>query len=207
MFAKEVLSIAKRIKPSIIHSHSPFYCGLIASWVSKRLGIPSVYELRGVWEGAFPSFKSSKSSLSQKVFRFLENSAMQRADDIVVISDHLKDELSSRGLYNKIHVIHNGVDTARFNIREKSRTLSEKLNLGGKVVLGYIGTFSADYEGLDYLIKALPLIIKERPEAVLLLVGDGRLKAPLEAVAERAGVKGHVIFTGRIPWIEWNLRY
>ena len=55
MFAKQVLNLAKRIKPSIIHAHSPFYCGLIASWVSKKLGIPSIYEIRGVWEGSSPS--------------------------------------------------------------------------------------------------------------------------------------------------------
>jgi glycosyltransferase involved in cell wall biosynthesis len=173
LFAKEVLSLAKRIKPSIIHAHSPFYCGLIASWVSKKLGIPSIYEIRGVWEGSSPSLNDIKSP--QKVFRF------------------------SRGLNGNIYVVPNGVDTAKFTYRERSGILSKELNLEGKVVLGYIGTFSAEYEGLEYLIKAFPLIIKKCPQAVLLLVGDGRLRVPLEALAERIGVKKGVIFAGRVP--------
>ena len=197
MFAKEVLNVAKQIKPSIIHAHSPFYCGLIASWVSKRLGIPNIYEIRGVWEGSSPSLNDVTAV--QRVFRLLENRAIRSADGIVVISEHLKKEVLSRHLNNNIFVVPNGTDTTKFVHKEKSKQLLEKLQLDGKIVLGYIGTFSAEYEGLEYLIRALPLIIKKCPQTVLLLIGDGRLRPRFEALAEGIGVKKEVTFTGRVP--------
>ena len=200
LFARETLNLARRIKPSIIHAHSPFYCGLVASWVSKRLGIPSIYEVRGIWEGASGLSDGGEMSSVQKIIRSFEDAAMQKADAIVTISEHLQKELLSRGRHNAIHVIPNGVDTRRFHVREKNGNLLRELNLGGKSVLGYMGTFSAEYEGLEYLIRALPRIINTCPRTVLLLVGDGRLKARLEVLVERIGVKGSVIFTGRVPY-------
>ncbi len=196
LFAKEVLKVAKRIKPSIIHAHSPFYCGLIASWVSKKLGIPSIYEIRGVWEGSSPSLNDVTAV--QRVFRLLENRAIRRSDGVVVISEHLKKEVLSRRLNNNIFVVPNGIDTTKFVHKEKSKQLLEKFCLNGKIVLGYIGTFSAEYEGLEYLIRALPLIIKKCPQTVLLLVGDGRLRVSLDGLAEGIGVKEKVIFSGRV---------
>lgn len=74
----------------------------------------------------------------------------------------------------------------------------EALSLKGKTVLGYVGTFSADYEGLEYIIRALPLIKEKCPEAVLLLVGDGKLRSHLETIAKRMGVRENVMFAGRI---------
>lgn len=199
LFAIRVLNLAKAIKPSVIHAHSPFYSGLIASLVSRILDIPYLYEVRGVWEGSSFSTNSTKSSLAQKAMRFFENSAICKADAVVVISEALKNELSTRGLNRKIYVVPNGVALKKFSYRGKSRELRKKLNIDGKIVLGYIGTFSAEYEGLEYLIEALPLIIKRCPQTVLLLVGDGRLRALLEALSDELIAKGNVIFTGRIP--------
>jgi PEP-CTERM/exosortase A-associated glycosyltransferase len=199
MFAKEVLNLSRHIKPAIIHAHSPFYCGLIASWVSKQLGIPSIYEIRGVWEDSSALLDENRTSYPRKIFRFLENSAMQRVDEIVVISEHLRAELLSRRFHKKIHVVPNGVDAGKFTGTEKKRILLKELNLEGKVVLGYIGTLSAEYEGLEYLINGLPSIMKKCSQTVLLLVGDGRLRGALESLTERIGVKENVIFTGRVP--------
>ena len=131
--------------------------------------------------------------------RLLENRAIQRADAIVVISEHLKSELLSRGIANNAYVVPNGVDTTKFTSREKSKRLLENFHLGDKIVMGYIGTLSADYEGLEYLIEALPLIIKKHPHVVLLLVGDSALKQTLEELSKKLRVKDNVVFTGRIP--------
>lgn len=199
LFAKYVLDVARKTKPSIIHAHSPFYCGLIASWVSKSIGISSIYEIRGVWEGSSASVKNSKIYLPQKVMGFLENRAIQSADAIVVISKHLKEELSYRGINNNTYIVPNGVDTTKFTHKEKSRKLLKELHLEEKIVLGYIGTFSAEYEGIEYLIKALPLIINKHPQVVLLLVGDGRMKEMLVKLSKKIGVCESIVFTGKIP--------
>ena len=149
-----------------------------------------------MWEGS-----SSLNDITgvQKVFRLLENWAIGGADVVVVISEELKKEVLSRALNDNIFVVPNGIDATKFVYKEKSKELLEKYHLKGKVVLGYVGTFSAEYEGLEHLIKALPGIINKSAKTALLLVGDGRLRAQLEALAEKMDVKGKVIFVGKIP--------
>ncbi len=198
LFGKQVSDVAKRIQPSIVHAHSPFYCGLIGSMVAKNLNIPCLYEVRGIWESSSVFAENSKASIPQKVMRVLENRAMKRADAIIVISEYLKKELSSRGIANKTYIVPNGVDTRRFMFKEKSKRLVEELHLEDRIVLGYIGTLSAEYEGLENLIKALPIIIKKHPRVVLLLVGDGRLKELLDGLSRKLGVSGNVFFAGSI---------
>jgi len=197
LFLEKVLHVTQLTKPSVIHAHSPFYCGLIAFLASRILGIPYVYEIRGAWEASFIPEKGM--SLEQKVIRFLETLAIKKADSIVVISEHLRNELLARGINKKINVVPNGVDTIKFSTKEKSKRLLEEYHLGDKIILGYIGTLSAEYEGLEYLIKAMPLIVKKQPSSVLLLVGNGRLKRHLERLSEKMSIKENVIFTGPIP--------
>ena len=66
------------------------------------------------------------------------------------------------------------------------------------IVIGFVGSFYA-YEGLGLLLRALPLVLNEMPEARLLLVGGGPEEAALKALAAALKVSDRVVFTGRVP--------
>lgn len=68
-------------------------------------------------------------------------------------------------------------------------------------VVGNIGAL-ADHKGQRYLVEAAPLIVKERPDARVVIVGDGELAAELKALAQKLGVGKSVLFTGFRPDIE-----
>ncbi len=53
-------------------------------------------------------------------------------------------------------------------------------------------------KGQDVLIRALPAIRREIPDAALLIVGRGRYHDRLRALAERGGVAEHVVLTGGV---------
>ena len=65
------------------------------------------------------------------------------------------------------------MDIGRFTMDVKAdpEKMAE-LDLKGKTVLGFIGSFYA-YEGLVLLVRALPAILKSAPDTRLLLVGGG----------------------------------
>jgi glycosyltransferase involved in cell wall biosynthesis len=65
-------------------------------------------------------------------------------------------------------------------------------------VIGYIGSFY-DYEGVDDLIKAMPLLRARHPAARLLLVGAGAMEAAWRRAAAALPEPDAVIFTGRVP--------
>jgi glycosyltransferase involved in cell wall biosynthesis len=65
-------------------------------------------------------------------------------------------------------------------------------------VLGCIGSFY-HYEGLDLLLRAMPLMLARRPDLALLLVGGGEQEEPLRRLAESLSLRDAVRSTGRVP--------
>jgi phosphatidylinositol alpha-1,6-mannosyltransferase len=57
-------------------------------------------------------------------------------------------------------------------------------------------------KGQDTLIRALPLVLKAVPDAVLLIVSGGPYRSTLERMAREAGLGQRVVFTGSVPWEE-----
>ncbi|MBV7296248.1 glycosyltransferase family 4 protein [Corynebacterium sp. TAE3-ERU12] len=57
-------------------------------------------------------------------------------------------------------------------------------------------------KGQDMLIRALPELIGDYPAVQLLIVGVGPKEKALRQLAERFGVLGHVIFTGRVDYAD-----
>ena len=57
------------------------------------------------------------------------------------------------------------------------------------------------------MVRALPGILQENPDTVLLLVGGGPMEESLKAIAETWGVADRVIFTGRVPQAEVSRYY
>ena len=73
-------------------------------------------------------------------------------------------------------------------------------------MIGFIGSFY-DYEGLDDLIAAMPMLVDRHAGAHLLLVGGGPMEANLRAQAAASSVADRIHFTGRVPHAEVERYY
>lgn len=62
-------------------------------------------------------------------------------------------------------------------------------------------------KGQDSLIRALPEIRQVVPDAALLIVGGGPYRKQLTAMVAKAGLEGHVVITGGVPWEELPAHY
>lgn len=70
---------------------------------------------------------------------------------------------------------------------------------GAKVILTASRLGKADsYKGHRLVIDTLPRLLKRHPEARYVIVGDGEARADLEAYAVGRGVRGSVMFLGRM---------
>lgn len=95
-----------------------------------------------------------------------------------------------------------GVDSTVFRPDNGGARLRARLGIGtGQPVLLSVSRFIAR-KGQDALIKAMPHIVREVPDARLLLVGDGPYRRRLERLTRDRGVIGSVIFAGAVPWAE-----
>jgi PEP-CTERM/exosortase A-associated glycosyltransferase len=199
--ARATEATAALFRPDILHAHSPALNGLAAIRAGRRLGLPVLYEIRAFWEdAAVGNGTGSETSAKYWLTRQMENRAVAQADAVAVICEGLRDDLIARGFpADKIMVSPNGVDMEMFGTPVPADPArAEALGLGGKTVLGFIGSFYP-YEGLDDLIAAMPLMLARDPDIRLLLVGGGPAEAALRAQAEGSPAAHAIRFVGRVP--------
>ncbi len=185
----------------ILHAHSPVLNALACLMAARRLRLPVVYEVRGFWEDAAVSHgTATEGGLRYRISRALETFALKKSDAVTTICDGLRNDMLGRGIAGeKITIIPNGVDVTEFKFGTSADPqLKASLDLQGKTVLGFLGSFYS-YEGLDLLISALPAVLMEMPDVVLLLVGGGPAEAALREQARQLGLEQNVRFVGRIP--------
>jgi glycosyltransferase involved in cell wall biosynthesis len=135
--------------------------------------------------------------------RFFEVGMIKRASRVIAVSDFTRREL--RKYYNipenRIRVVHNGVDTHKFQpVKDKQKVKVELgLNPEDTVILS-VGRLYAR-KGLFTLIEAMPSVIKQFKRAKFVISGKGQNDemTKLYAHAERLGVRDNIIFTGYYP--------
>lgn len=94
------------------------------------------------------------------------------------------------------HVIHNGVDLARFNYSSERRLVTRKsLGLTRNLVVGHVGSFS-HVKNHQRILRIFTAVLQLEPTARLLLVGDGPLREGIEAEIASLGIADSVVLTG-----------
>ncbi|WP_404368064.1 TIGR04063 family PEP-CTERM/XrtA system glycosyltransferase [Sphingomonas sp. MMS24-J45] len=200
-FARRIDQVVAAFKPDVLHAHSPVLDALAGLRVAKARKLPIIYEIRAFWEdAAVGNGTGTEGSLRYRATRALETWAVKRADAVAVICDGLRRDLVARGIDPaKLIVSPNGVDMSVFGEPLPYDTaLAASLGVEGAEVIGFIGSFY-DYEGLDDLIAAMPLLVAQRPAAHLVLVGGGPMEEALRAQAAASPVAQHIHFIGRVP--------
>lgn len=198
---RRLMTVARQVRPDVIHAHSPPLNAIAALRAGRALGIPVVYEVRAFWEDAAVDHGTSAEwGVRYRLTRALETYALKRVDAATTICEGLRAEIVGRGIpAAKVTVIPNAVNIEDFSVGEaRDAELAGRLGIEGCQVLGFIGSFYA-YEGLDILLRALPEMLAANPAIRVLLVGGGPQEQQLKQLAGELGVAAQVIFTGRVP--------
>jgi len=177
----------RQLNVDLLHVHHiPLFNAI---WPSVRLA--------GIRSTVFTEHARFSISKSQRLQRACQKAA-RRAGRVTVVSEDLKryflEELQIDAM--AIQVIHNGVDTRRFQPGERTKALSSLLPLGySGPVLITVGRLS---EAKDHsnLLAALQ-ILKGRGETFyLILVGDGELRQAIALEIEKRGLTANVLLVG-----------
>ena len=197
-YADGIAQIAKEKKAGLIHGCSNFFNGLAAIEAAAKLGVPAIYEVRGLWyvttSTTMPWLAGSDWIKYQAA---MEQEAARRADLVVTLSTPLRDHIVGWDVpEERIAVIGNAVDTEKFAPRP--HTASSVQGLRGTTTIGFIGSLTA-YEGLDDLISAVEILVTTGRDVGLLVVGDGPERQRLEKRASRLLRDSRALFVGRVP--------
>jgi len=136
--------------------------------------------------------------------REIEGRACHSAERVIAVSGVLKEEVSSHYQVHgaKIEVIYNGIhaDAIAKMEWEDEWTGNTKRDKGFDVMdpmFLFVGRLAVQ-KGPDLLLEAVPMILQARGNAKFVIVGDGHMKAHLEARAHQLGVSHAVHFAGSV---------
>lgn len=182
---RNVANCLRMVCPDVVHINSHlFLSNYQAARAARSLGIPFVVTVHGVMVRRSLVLDALQGlylrTVAKSMFDMASSVICLTPDDAGAVADIM-------GGYGKISVISNGVDTELF------KPSTERV--AGLIV--WVGRLVPE-KGLVYLLRAMPEIVKERPDAQLVLIGDGILKDELVRLTERLGLEDHVSFLGTI---------
>ncbi len=132
----------------------------------------------------------------------IERRIIERVDRVITVSEfsrrQLADELGVRTQH--VEVVPNGVDT-RFEPQPKASSLLARHELRDRSVVLFLGGLKRR-KNLPFLLEVWREVARHRPEATLLIAGGGRLERSLRRRVEALGLRGAVVFAGRVTEAE-----
>lgn len=203
--ALALIERARSTRPALIQAASNHVNGAIGLTAARALGLPFVYEVRGLWH--MSRVARQPHFLHHADYQAMDEAELavcKEADFVLAITHAVRHYLIDKGVCEeRILVLPNGVDTHRFTPIEVDESLRSELKIGKGIVIGYVGSF-VKYEGLDLLVEAFAKLRERHPSTYLLLVGDGDTRNELEAMVDQLDIRDGVRFTGRVPHDDVN---
>ena len=207
-FTNKMRSIKRILKKKNIDAVYERHGENYATKIAFEMDIPTVLEVNGI-ASAEAKIQGADKKTGEELDR-LEKEKLKMPNKIVTVTDGIKNYWVSNGMNEKkFVVIPNGVNIDFFKPLDKDKCRKE-LRLDNSPLIVFVGSF-APWQGLKCAIKTMPCVLKEIPEARLVLVGDageygGHQFHPtikeLKSLAKEEKVEKNVIFTGRVSYNE-----
>ena len=185
------LFLCWREKIDVIHCGEFLPAGMVGLILKKLLKIPYVYYVHGeaiTWFKQYPR--------QHKLFNIL----LKNADRVIAACTYAETGLiDSYGITpSKIVKITPGVHHQAFEPEWKDERLAHELGVEEKRIILTIGRL-IERKGQDMVIRALPRIIAEVPNAIYLIGGRGYYEKTLRSLTAELGVEKQVKFLGFVP--------
>lgn len=194
-FSVPVARALPKLKLDLVHSHTPFSLGLFASWVARTYDIPHVHTYHTLYpeyaKFYFPGFKKWNQKGAEKLSAIFCNATTE----IISPSDGIKRKLKSYGITTPITTVPTGIDAEFFEPADGA-AFRRKYRIPATAPLLITVARLGREKSVDYLLRSFRELLRKRPDAYYVIVGDGPARLELETAARELGVIERVIFTG-----------
>ncbi len=205
-------AVYRTIRPQVLHLHLVLGFGPFAKkLVARAAGIPVVVT-------TYHQFPLSHRPSTHRPYRGIVDRAMmqcmdaltlvgmQRIDDVMIATSPEEREAHiATGIpENKIVIIPNGIDLGPYENPPSNAILAalrDRLGIPPRAfVFGHLGRLSVQ-KAQRYLIEAAVAVLRDAPEAFLVILGEGEargtLAAQLAATAD-VSIRGRILMPGQV---------
>jgi len=182
-----VRRLVRAIDPDLVHAHSAGSHGLTAVLAGCRPCIVTAWGSEVLMVG--------QSLLGAPLVKL----ALGRADLVTCDAYHMRDAMTALGVdADKIQLVYFGVETDMFEPSQSSPLLRKELGISdhAPMVISLRG-FKPVYD-IESLIRAVPLVLADVPQAQFLVAGSGPQESMLKNLVKELGVSDSVLFPGQI---------
>ena len=175
-----------------VHAHTMFSCGW-AMLVAKLCGVPVriVHSHSALVNGG-----GLVKRIYECVMRML---ILTCSTDLVGCGIKAGQRLFGERVFAKRgNLILNGIDVASFAYDEEKRSaIRAWLGTGDRFILGHSGHLAA-VKNQSFLLDLMPLVLEKKPDALLLMLGEGVDRPMLEQKIRDMNLQDHVVMTGNV---------
>lgn len=177
--------ILNQLKPEVVHVNNlPFFSSFQSILTSKKMNIPSILHVHGVIGVRNKILNAIQYAF---ILTFMRK-AFHVASRVICLTRSDSLELQRLGCpHEKIRIVPNGVDVAKF--KPSNEVIDDTIFWHGRFV---------PEKGLNYLIMALNLVVREKPKVRLIMCGRGPMLPKIYYMVKCLALEKNVIFKSNV---------
>jgi glycosyltransferase involved in cell wall biosynthesis len=187
------LRALNEMNPDVVLGCWAYPDGWAAVKLAREAGLPVVLKVHG---------SDVRTAGRRTDRRRATAEALSSADAVIAVSQDLSEGALKFGVdQRRVHIVHNGVDTALFapGPRDEAR---RRLGIGDeRPLILFVGNL-VPVKGPDVLMESLARIARKGFEFQCAFLGEGALRRQLEARASKADLRGRVRLVDAQPQAE-----
>jgi len=183
---RDLVRILKQHKPHIVHTHCS-KAGVLGRWAARMAGVPIIIHTAHGF-----GFTPTQGKAAYNLFLNVERLTSACTTAYIVVSRSNWDDGKRLNVFGNrpVHLIRSGIDLSRFRF-----VAAEAKRFEAAPRIGCIGRLNPQKAPLDFVRVAA--IVRERiPNAKFVMVGDGPLKADVEAEIDRLNLEENFSLLG-----------
>lgn len=197
----QTMRAVRDFKPDLVHVMTPASVGLEGLGLARAMKWPVVSTFHGYFMEPEYLQVAKINFGAQYVSRFLWSFARvfsNACDAVICPTDFVKSDLKRHKFSKPLYICSNGLDIDTSMKRKKDlESFIRHWDIDPEKTALYVGRISPE-KSIDELILSFGSVVKQVPDAKLLIIGDGPLLKDLAELVVKQKLSGKVIFTGQI---------
>jgi glycosyltransferase involved in cell wall biosynthesis len=191
----DLIRIIRNDRIDIVHgqgARADFYARLASGFSRKTMYVSTIQ---------MPVEGYDVGPMKRLLYKSLDRFSEKFVDYFLVVSSVLAQAMiQGHGIpQGKVVKIYNGIETDYYKPHDQEegrRRVRQEYSVNdSEVLIGSLGRLVWQ-KGFEYFIHAMPILIRDLPEAKFLIVGEGPLRQELEGQTRSLGIQDRLVFTG-----------
>ena len=180
----------------IVHIQTPFIAHYAGVELARKLGVPVIESYHTYFEEYLHHYVPlMPRAVMRFVARRFTTSQCNVLDALVVPSRAMQTALHDYGVRCPMHIIPTGMEMDRFVYGDGQKFRASLGIAPDRPTLVHVGRVAHE-KNIDFIFRMLARVVRQRPEVVLILAGEGPALAHCKRYVASLGLNDHVKFVG-----------